>query len=81
MYSRWGVWTCVSLLAIPAAAHPGHGIPAADEGLAHELTSFEHAAPWWLLLAFALSIGFLACIRRQRVRSSAATPGMLRIGE
>ena len=50
-------------VASPAAAHPGHGIPAEAWGLAHTLTEPLHVVP---ALAVMLAAGLAAALLRRR---------------
>ena len=50
-------------VASPAAAHPGHGIPAEAWSLAHSLTEPLHVVP---ALAVMVAAAFAAALLRRR---------------
>ena len=51
---KWIAALAVTLIAIPASAHPGHGLM--DNGIAHQLTSPYHVAISLLTGFFLLGV-------------------------
>lgn len=61
IFSRVTTFSLLTVAARSAVAHPGHGNPDLQDGLAHYLTSPLHVGPAVLLVVAGLTI---AAVRR-----------------
>lgn len=54
---HWLLWPALALVAVPAAAHPGHGASADSASLTHYMTEPFHAAILMAVVVAIMAIG------------------------